>query len=189
MDFKNSPEFAKEVEDLFRMFDEDGSGMIDAKEVQVAASVLLGVSLSRDDALEMIKRADRNGDGGLDFVEFKNLIESRIKPESEHTQVKKAFALYASKANSSVITLDSLRGVAAELGETVGDDKLQELIALISTTGGRTVDFQAFAAAQLSAVHYKALPAAAAEPAPEKPMSLTSGLDTFGSSSEFGAEQ
>ncbi|KAJ9444178.1 hypothetical protein DIPPA_11586 [Diplonema papillatum] len=49
MDFKNSPEFAKEVEDLFRMFDEDGSGMIDAKEVQVAASVLLGVSLSRDD--------------------------------------------------------------------------------------------------------------------------------------------
>ncbi|KAJ9444177.1 hypothetical protein DIPPA_11589 [Diplonema papillatum] len=44
MDFKNSPEFAKEVEDLFRMFDEDGSGMIDAKEVQVAASVLLGVS-------------------------------------------------------------------------------------------------------------------------------------------------
>ena len=51
-------------------FDTDRSGALDADELKIALRQVLGDDLSIDDCDDIIKHADRDGNGGLDFQEF-----------------------------------------------------------------------------------------------------------------------
>lgn len=60
----------------FEMFDRDGGGSIEAAEV----AEILGNSLSKDQKVwdEIIKEVDSNGDGMIDFDEFKQMMQKFI---------------------------------------------------------------------------------------------------------------
>jgi calcium-binding protein CML len=64
-----------DMEEAFRVFDEDGDGFISAAELQ-AVLRKLGLSEARNLATvqEMICSVDRNCDGRVDFREFKNMM-------------------------------------------------------------------------------------------------------------------
>ena len=55
-----------ELQQAFRVFDIDGDGLIDADELKQTMANL-GETLSDHDIHAMIKEADRNGDGKVDF--------------------------------------------------------------------------------------------------------------------------
>lgn len=55
-----------ELRTAFRVFDMDGNGTIDEKELRVTMNKL-GENLSDDDVRAMIHAADRNGDGKIDY--------------------------------------------------------------------------------------------------------------------------
>jgi len=55
-----------ELRQAFRVFDIDGDGLIDAQELRQTMANL-GESLSDHDVHAMIREADRNGDGKVDF--------------------------------------------------------------------------------------------------------------------------
>ncbi|KAJ6832434.1 putative calcium-binding protein CML27 [Iris pallida] len=68
-----------DMEEAFRVFDEDGDGFISAKELQTVLSKLglpEGKSMSR--VHEMICSVDRNQDGRVDFGEFKCMMQGMI---------------------------------------------------------------------------------------------------------------
>lgn len=69
--------------EAFRVFDEDGDGYISARELQVVLGKL-GLQEGREmDRVEMmISSVDKNHDGRVDFVEFKNMMRSVIVPSS-----------------------------------------------------------------------------------------------------------
>lgn len=63
---------AEELEEMrqaFRVFDIDGNGVIDENELKITM-FNLGENLSDGDVKQMIKLADRNGDGKIDYEEF-----------------------------------------------------------------------------------------------------------------------
>jgi calcium-binding protein CML len=64
-----------DMEEAFRVFDEDGDGFISAAELQ-AVLRKLGLSEARNLATvqEMICSVDSNCDGRVDFREFKNMM-------------------------------------------------------------------------------------------------------------------
>lgn len=65
---KNS-DSKQEVLEAFKVFDKDGSGKISAEELrQVMTS--LGEKLTDKEVDEMMKEADTNGDGEIDYEEF-----------------------------------------------------------------------------------------------------------------------
>lgn len=64
---------AEEIASLFHMWDADGSGSIDTKEIQ-AAMAYLGVPVTDDEAKKMIKECDFDGNGTLDMNEFTLLV-------------------------------------------------------------------------------------------------------------------
>jgi calmodulin len=56
----------EEMRRAFRIFDRDGNGLIDQKELR-ATMKSLGENLSKNDIKAMIKAADKNGDGKIDY--------------------------------------------------------------------------------------------------------------------------
>jgi calmodulin len=64
-----SAEEVEEMRQAFRVFDIDGNGLIDAHELKLTM-LNLGENLSDRDVKQMIKLADRNGDGKIDYEEF-----------------------------------------------------------------------------------------------------------------------
>lgn len=54
-----------ELREAFRIFDRDGSGTINAEELRDVMKAL-GEDLSSAEIDEMIKEADKNGDGSID---------------------------------------------------------------------------------------------------------------------------
>lgn len=76
----------------FKDLDKDGNGVISADELQ-AALAKFGIA---DDVKELLKSADTNGDGSIDYSEFCALLRSQ-KPEvkaSARTQTKGLFARF-----------------------------------------------------------------------------------------------
>ncbi|CAL5326065.1 probable calcium-binding protein CML18 [Camellia sinensis] len=66
---------SKELRDAFDLYDQDGNGLISVKELH---SVLksLGEKCSWRDCLKMIKSVDVDGDGCVNFEEFKKMMKA-----------------------------------------------------------------------------------------------------------------
>lgn len=62
-----------EIRRSFSIIDENGDGKITLEELQGAAYIL-GIYPTEDDAREMLQEADLDGDGCIDFEEYKSLM-------------------------------------------------------------------------------------------------------------------
>lgn len=65
-----------ELREAFNMFDKDGNGMIDKEEL-TEMLMKLGETLTPADLEELMRQADTNQDGMIDFQEFKALVGTK----------------------------------------------------------------------------------------------------------------
>ncbi|KAK4535281.1 hypothetical protein CDCA_CDCA04G1306 [Cyanidium caldarium] len=63
----------EEVREAFAMFDKNNDGKISAEELQLVMAKL-GEQLSPEEVQEMIREADLDGDGSIDYAEFAKLL-------------------------------------------------------------------------------------------------------------------
>merc|ERR1712167_293872 len=94
----------QEIKEAFDLFDTDGSGTIDAKELKVAMRAL-GFEPKKEEIRKMIADAERD-------------------PREE---MLKAFRLFDDDETGK-ISFKNLKRVAKELGENMTDDEIQEMI-------------------------------------------------------------
>merc|ERR1711964_257725 len=62
----------------------------------------------------------------LDFNEFLEIMTAKMSEKDSKEQIQKAFLLF--KGPSGKISFDDLKAVAKELGETMSDEELMEMI-------------------------------------------------------------
>ena len=62
-----------EIKEAFKMFDRDGDGYIDMKELRMVIT-RIGQPLTEEDADELLQDADLDGNGKLDYNEFARMI-------------------------------------------------------------------------------------------------------------------
>jgi len=67
----------------FHVFDKDGDGFISCSELKEFFHNIGEMTLTDDDIMEMIRGADMNGDGKLDFQEFKRMMFTKAKDQDE----------------------------------------------------------------------------------------------------------
>ncbi|XP_038593726.1 calcium-binding protein 5b [Micropterus salmoides] len=67
----------KELKDAFREFDLDGDGAITSDELRNAMIKLLGEQTSRNEIEAVVREADNNGDGTVDFEEFVKMMSQK----------------------------------------------------------------------------------------------------------------
>merc|ERR1712166_281475 len=67
----------KEVKEAFDLFDTDGSGCIDGKELKIAMQAL-GFEPSNDEIAKMMSDIDCDGNGTVEFEEFIEMMEGKM---------------------------------------------------------------------------------------------------------------
>jgi len=129
----------REIKQAFDLFDADGSGHIDAKELKVAMRAL-GFEPKKEDIKKMISDIDRDGSGTIDFNEFLHMMTAKMSERDNKEEIVKAFKLFDDDGTEK-ITLKNLRRVAKEIGENMTDQELSEMIAEADTDadGGVTL--------------------------------------------------
>ena len=108
------------------MFDTDGSGTIDAKELKVALRAL-GFEPKKEEIKKMIADIDKDGSGTIDFNEFLDMMTAKMSEKDSREEILKAFRLFDDDETGK-ISLKNLRRVAKEIGENMTDEELQEMI-------------------------------------------------------------
>uniref|UniRef100_A0A672L3B7 Centrin 1 n=1 Tax=Sinocyclocheilus grahami TaxID=75366 RepID=A0A672L3B7_SINGR len=110
----------QEIREAFELFDTDGSGHIEVKELKVAMRAL-GFEPKKEEIKKMIAEVDKDATGKISFSDFMT-AEKDSKEE-----ILKAFRLF-DDAGTGKISFRNLKRVAKELGVNLTDEELQEMI-------------------------------------------------------------
>ena len=132
----------QEIKEAFDLFDTDGSGRIDAKELKVAMRAL-GFEPKREEVKRMIAEVDREGTGTIEFQNFTDLMTVKIAERDPLEEIQRAFDLF-DEDRTGKISLKNLRRVAKELGETMTDEELQEMIDEADRDGDGEISLEEF---------------------------------------------
>merc|ERR1711934_1325283 len=116
----------QEIREAFDLFDTDGSGCIDAKELKVAMRAL-GFEPKKDEIRKMISDIDKGGDGTIDFDEFMMMMTAKMAEKDSREEIVKAFRLFDDDETGR-ISFKNLKRVAKELGENMTDEELMEMV-------------------------------------------------------------
>ncbi|CAI2382071.1 unnamed protein product [Moneuplotes crassus] len=124
----------EEIREAFNLFDTDGSGTIDPKELK-AAMESLGFENKNPTIYQMIADLDTSGSSsGIDFDQFLDAITTRLGNRETKEGIYRIFQLFDDD-NSNSINLTNLRRVSKELGETMGMDELREMLERAASNG------------------------------------------------------
>ncbi len=132
----------QEIREAFDLFDTDGSGAIDAKELKVAMRAL-GFDPKKDEVKKMIADVDTDGFGTIGFDDFMALMTAKMAERDPREEILKAFRLFDDDETDK-ITFKNLKRVAKELGEQISDAELQEMIDEADRDGDGEVDEEEF---------------------------------------------
>ena len=104
----------QEIREAFDLFDTDGSGTIDAKELKVAMRAL-GFEPKKEEIKKMISDIDKDGSGTIDFSEFLEMMTAKMSEKDSREEILKAFRLFDDDETGK-ISFRNLKRVAKELG-------------------------------------------------------------------------
>jgi Ca2+-binding EF-hand superfamily protein len=116
-----------EIKEAFDLFDSDGSGTIDPSELMNAMRSI-GFESKSQTIYRMLSDADRDKSGALDFGEFLDMMSARNSDKEGSYDVEQIFNLFDEDRNG-YITVENLRRVIRELGETMTEEEISEIIA------------------------------------------------------------
>merc|ERR1712039_153691 len=82
-----------EIKAAFDLFDSDGSGDIDAKELHVAMNAL-GLEATKDEIEKMIADVDEDGSGEIEFEEFLLMMKPKMLNQDPKEEMIKLFSFF-----------------------------------------------------------------------------------------------
>merc|ERR1711935_789387 len=137
-----TPQEIKEIEEAFSLFDADNSGMIDGTELKTAMEAL-GFKPKRDEIKKMLADIDKDGNGTIEAAEFMELMTAKFSDKDAKDDIIKAFGLFDDDGTGK-ITMKNLKRVAGELGETLSDAELKEMLTMGDSDGDGEVNQDEF---------------------------------------------
>lgn len=135
----------EQIEDFkraFLLFDKDGNGRITADEL-IDVMVSLGQKPSESEAEAMIQQADQDGDGSIDFMEFLEVMASKMGEKSFEDDLREAFQLFDRDSNG-YISKRELTFVMTSLGEQITDTAVENMIKEVDLDGDGRVNYEEF---------------------------------------------
>ena len=128
-----------EIKDTFELFDANGDGRINAREIR-GAMQSIGFDEKNPTVYEVMTELDnpRNkNSGGATFNDFCQTVNYRV-PEKETTEdLSKVFNLFLDDPNSNTTSLESIKRVADELGENIEELELNAMLNKASKAGAK----------------------------------------------------
>ena len=120
-------EAMEEIKEAFNLFDTEGKGNIDVRELK-AAFRALGFQVKKQEIRQMFLDMDKDlSSATVSYDEFIEMVTPRMLNRDSREEILKVFALFDDD-NTGAISFKNLKRVANELGENLTDEELQEMI-------------------------------------------------------------
>merc|ERR1711998_507316 len=103
----------------------------------------LGFEPKKEEIRKMVSDMDKDGDGTVDFDEFMILMSGKMGGKDAKDDIIKGFKLF-DEDETGKVSFKNLKRVAKELGESMGDDELQEMIDEADTDGDGEINEEEF---------------------------------------------
>ena len=103
----------------------------------------LGFEPKKEEIMKMIRDADQDNSGVIDFPEFLDMMTQRMGDRDPKDDMLKAFRLFDDDETGK-ISFKNLKRVAKELGENMTDEELQEMIDEGDRDGDREISEEEF---------------------------------------------
>ena len=132
----------EEIREAFALFDTDGSGVINPKELK-AAMHSLGFEAKNPTIYSMISELDNHENAnGINFDQFLDAITDKLGNKETREGIYRIFQLFDDEKTGH-IHIHNLRRVAKELGETMSQDELKEMLERAASNGD-SITFEDF---------------------------------------------
>jgi len=131
-----------EFKEAFSLFDRDRDGTIDNEELGTVLRSL-GNQPTDEEVEDMIREADKDGNGTIDFAEFIEMMPTQERDENAEEEMLEAFRVFDTDGNGS-ITADELRQIFNNLGEKLTDEEISDMIEEADTDGDGEINYQEF---------------------------------------------
>ncbi|KAG4920905.1 hypothetical protein JHK85_050468 [Glycine max] len=102
----------QEIREAFELFNTDGSGTIDAKELNVAMRAL-GFEMTEEHINQMIADLDKDGSGAIDYEEFEYMMTTKIGERD---------------SKEGKISASDIKCIAKEPGQNFTNREIPELV-------------------------------------------------------------
>jgi len=102
----------------------------------------LGQTPTDDEIEEMVRKADSDGNGEIDFPEFLTLMSKKMLAQDPDREIKEAWDILSN--GKTYMDPYMLGKVMINLGETVDDEKIQELLNEVDFDGDGKVNYDDF---------------------------------------------
>ncbi|XP_045058407.2 centrin-4 [Desmodus rotundus] len=132
----------QDIKEAFDLFDVDGSGTIDVKELKIAMQAL-GFQPKKEEVKKLIAEIDKERTGTINFEDFFAIMSVKMSEKDEKEELLKSFKLFDDDDTGS-ITLNNIKRVAQELGENLTDDELQEMLDEADRDGDGEINEEEF---------------------------------------------
>ncbi|XP_012639637.1 centrin-4 [Microcebus murinus] len=132
----------QEIKEAFDLFDVDGSGTINVKELKIAMQAL-GFLPKKEEIKKLIAEIDKEGIGTISFEDFFAIMSVKMSEKDEKEEILKAFKLFDDD-DTGGITLNNIKRVAKELGENLTDGELQEMLDEADRDGDGEINEEEF---------------------------------------------
>lgn len=126
-----------EIRQAFDLFDTNGTGRIDPKELK-AAMQSLGFDTKNPTIFQLIAEMDTPEaakKGGINFDSFVEAINNKLGDKESREGIRRIFDLFIDDPQNETITLASLKRIARELGEQMSAEELKDMLERASTSG------------------------------------------------------
>ena len=139
-----SEEDVAECREAFNLFDTDGSGTIDARELKAACRAM-GFTVRKQEVRAMLSDLGKDSDNEvIEFDDFCSLLAGRISNRDSREEIMKIFRLFTVEG-SDMISFRDLKRVVTDLGEKLSDDDMMEMIEEADRNGDGKIDASEFA--------------------------------------------
>merc|ERR1712010_400723 len=136
-------EQVEECREAFEMFDIDGSGAIDVRELKAAIKAL-GMDVSAEELKKMVADVDKDGNGTIEFAEFLSMMTAKMGDTATDEEIAKCFKLFDHDA-TGMITLKNLIHARSILGmDDVSDSQLENMLRQADRSGRGSISLADF---------------------------------------------
>lgn len=140
--FELSEDQKMDIKKAFDLFDIDGTGFINSKDLRVAIRAL-GFEPGSAELKSLVDKIDHDGSGKISYSNFIHLMTLKMGESDNKEEILKAFRLFDDDCTGK-ISFNNLKRVARELGEHLNDEELQEMISEADLNGDGEVDEEEF---------------------------------------------
>ncbi|XP_012944996.2 neo-calmodulin, partial [Aplysia californica] len=138
---------SSEIRELFRIFDKNHDNTISSSELGKMLRCM-GMEVSEAEVATIMKELDKNGNGKIEYREFKAFMQEEMRrseesPQEQERAIRMAFKVFDQNGDG-VIDARELRSAMKNLGEPLSDKELSDMMREADVDHDGKINYEEF---------------------------------------------